>query len=82
MNSVYQGGCKIFPFEFDFYGKGGIPINDKKEALWNNKFKNAIENSNINNCWPDKIIDNYFVYTYQSILKILLSNLQRIHIFG
>lgn len=46
-------------FNFHFYGRGFVPIHDKFDGLFPNKYALAIENYSIDHYWTEKIADSF-----------------------
>ena len=54
---------KHFNNKIDYYGFGFNPVKNKKDAIDPYLFSIAIENSNYNNYWTEKIADVFLGYT-------------------
>lgn len=54
---------KNLGFEFDLYGKGFNPVEDKYDALKNYKYSIAIENYSCNDYWTEKLSDCFLSWT-------------------
>jgi len=50
-------------FDFDLYGRGFEPIDDKFDALYPYKYSLAIENNSLDDYWTEKISDCFLSYT-------------------
>jgi hypothetical protein len=46
-------------FRFHFYGRGFVPIHDKFDGLFPNKYALAIENYSVDHYWTEKIADSF-----------------------
>ena len=54
---------KSVGFNFDYFGRGSNPIEDKFDALYPYKYSIAIENSFHKNYWTEKIADCFLSWT-------------------
>lgn len=50
-------------FEFDLYGRGFTPIDDKFDAIYPYKYSIAIENYSCDDYWTEKIADCFLSWT-------------------
>jgi len=51
------------PFEFDLFGRGINPIENKWDALAPYKYSIAIENTKLSHYWTEKLADCFLAYT-------------------
>lgn len=63
LRMCFKDYLKANDFEFDLFGRGFCPIDDKFDAIYPYKYSIAIENYACNDYWTEKIADCFLSWT-------------------